>query len=86
MAREMTTQEQRYWEHMLSGDPLIGDFLKKQGMFVDTVKKALNQPICPKCERFAFYHGKGGCACPTCGYMGPVAQKVKTHLSEGWYK
>jgi ribosomal protein S27AE len=88
MAKEMTAQEERYWMHSLSGDPLIRDFLRSQGIYYHggARNKALNQPICPKCERMAFHH-KGGVACPTCGYMGTAStHKLRIHLRDGGYR
>jgi len=86
MPHEMTAQEERYWLHSLSGDPLIGSFLRTQGMFGDPRIRALNQPVC-SCERLAFWH-ENGILCPSCGKFTPKEKthKLKTHLSEGWYK
>lgn len=83
----MTDSEQKFWEHALSGDPMIKDFLMKQGMHgVDTRHKALSQPVCPKCERFAFHH-KSGIACPSCGYEGTEkTHKLAIHLRDGFYR
>lgn len=87
MGRNMTPQEERYWMHALSGDPIIGSFLRQQGMFTDWVQRAANQPICPRCERMAFHHTGGTVACPSCGYMG-VSEKIKLkiHLRDGGYR
>lgn len=86
MPREMSAQEERYWMHALSGDPLIGSYLRSQGMFNNWQQIATNQPICIKCERMAFHH-KDGIACPSCGYMGPAEKiKLKIHLSGGGYR
>ena len=82
----MTAAEERYWMHALSGDPLITDYLRKQGMYSDWSKIAANQPICSKCEHLAFHH-KGGIACPSCGYIGPAEKrKLKVHLRDGGYR
>lgn len=81
---QMTSEEQRYWMHALEGDPLIGDFLRRQG--VDMRKKALNQPICERCEKLAFWH-KSGVMCPSCGHEGPSkTHKLKIHLRDGYFK
>lgn len=86
MANQMTPQEERYWMHALQGDPLIKNFLQSQGVFTNWIGKAMNQPICPKCERMAFHH-KGGVACPSCGYMGLAEKrKLKIHLKDGGYR
>jgi ribosomal protein S27AE len=83
----MTESEHKFWQHALSGDPLIGDFLRKQAMHgVDARERAMNQPVCPKCERFAFHHGSG-IVCPSCGYEGvEKTHKLAIHLRDGFYK
>lgn len=83
----MTPKEERYWYHFLKGDPIIGDFIKKQAMLNPQMRRdVLNQPICPKCEKFAFHH-KEGVQCPTCGHWEPTkTHKVKEHIKGGHYK
>ena len=86
MSNEMTAQEEQYWLHSLSGDPLIGSFLRTQGMFGDWRQRALRQPLCPKCERLSF-HSEHGVTCPTCGYSGSAQKiRIKDHLKNGGYK
>lgn len=86
LAGEMSAQEERYWIHALSGDPLIGNFLKQQGAFVDPRKRAMNQPVCERCEKLAFWH-KEGVQCPSCGHWAPVRMhKVKEHIRDGLFK
>ena len=82
----MTPQEARWLQHAVGGDPIIGTYLRNQAMYGnDAMKTAMNQPVCPKCERFAFYHQQG-IACPSCGYRGAAGHKLKIHLREGHYK
>lgn len=82
----MTDSEQKFWEHCLDGDPMIKDFLMKQGMHgVDARHKAMNQLVCPKCERFCFHH-KQGVMCPSCGYEGAKTHKIAIHLKDGYYR
>ena len=87
MAQEMTAQEEQYWLHSLSGDPLIGSFLRTQGMFGDPRIRALNQPVCGRCQKLSLWH-ENGALCPSCGHLTPKnsSYKLKTHLKEGWYK
>lgn len=85
-SREMTAKEERYFLHLLSGDPMFKDFVRSQAMHgEDSGTRILNQPVCPKCERGAFHH-KGGVACAHCGYMGAGAHKVKHHVRNGYYR
>jgi len=84
----MTSDEQKYWMKFLSGDPLIGDYIRSQMRHNPQMRREImNQPVCSKCEGFTFYH-QGGAQCPTCGTWTPEGQthKVKIHLSEGYYK
>lgn len=84
----MTKDEQLYWMKYLSGDPIIGDYIRSQMRQNPQFRRELmNQPVCGKCEGFTFYH-KGGAQCPTCGHWTPEGQthKVKIHLAQGYYK
>lgn len=84
----MTQDEQKYWMKFLSGDPLIGDYIRSQMRHNPQMRREImNQPVCSKCEGFTFYH-RGGAQCPTCGTWTPEGQthKVKVHLAEGYYK
>lgn len=84
----MDQNEQKYWMHFLSGDPIIGDYIRSQMRHDPHFRRhVMNQPVCAKCEKFCFYH-KGGVQCPTCGSWTPEgkAHKVKIHLAEGHYK
>ena len=86
MPQEMTAQEERYWLHSLSGDPLIGSFLRTQGMFGDWRQRALSQPVCGRCQKLAFHH-ENGTICPSCGhYSVGKGLKLKVHLRDGLYK
>lgn len=84
----MDHSEEKYWMHFLQGDPLIGNYIRSQMRHNPQMRKELmNQPVCPKCEKFCFYH-KGGAQCPTCGHWTPEnsTHKVKIHLAGGHYK
>lgn len=84
----MDEKEQSYWMHFLKGDPIIGDYIRSQMRQNPTLRRELfNQPVCPKCEKFCFYH-KGGAQCPSCGTWTPEGKthKVKIHLAEGYFK
>lgn len=84
----MTPEEKRYWTHFLSGDPLVGDYIRSQIRHNPNLRREiLNQPVCGRCEGFTFYH-KGGAQCPTCGTWTPAGKthKVKIHLAEGHYR
>lgn len=84
----MTQDEQKYWMKFLSGDPLIGDYIRSQMRHNPQMRRdIMNQPVCGKCEGFTFFH-KGGAQCPTCGTWTPEGQthKVKIHLAEGYYR
>lgn len=83
----MTEQERKYWLSALEGDPLIGDFLRKQSFHgVDPLKKAMSQPVCGRCEKMCFFHEKG-VICPSCGNISPEkTHKLAIHLRDGHYK
>jgi tRNA(Ile2) C34 agmatinyltransferase TiaS len=84
----MDAKEQMYWMHFLKGDPIIGDYIRSQMRQNPTFRRELfDQPVCPRCEKFCFYH-KGGAQCPSCGHWTPENQthKVKIHLAEGHYR
>lgn len=86
LSGEMSAQEEKYWLHILSGDPMFRDFVQRQSMHgVDPYQQIARQPVCPRCERACFYH-MDGIACHHCGYVGPNTHKVKIHMKEGWYK
>ncbi|MEO3947632.1 hypothetical protein [Gorillibacterium sp. CAU 1737] len=85
-SREMTPQEERYFLHLLSGDPMFKDFVRSQAMHGENAaQRIMKQPVCPKCERGAFYH-KDGVACSHCGYMGASAHKIRQHIRGGHYR
>lgn len=84
----MNEAEKRYWTHFLSGDPLVGDYIRSQIRHNPNLRREiLNQPVCVRCEGFTFYH-QGGAQCPTCGTWTPEGKthKVKIHLAEGHYR
>lgn len=84
----LSPDEEMYWLHFLKGDPIVGSYIRSQMRENPNIRRDLmNQPVCPKCERFCFYH-KGGAQCPTCGTWTPEANthKAKIHLAQGFYK
>lgn len=84
----MDAQEQYYWMHFLQNDPLVGDYVRSQIRQNPTFRKdVLNQPVCGRCEKFAFFH-KGGVMCPSCGSFTPLERthKVKEHIKGGHYR
>jgi len=86
MTREMSASEERAMLHMLSGDPLLRDFIKSQSMAgEDPTQRLYKQAICPRCERGAFYHN-GGVQCATCGHWSPEKMTTRIYLSNGYYK
>lgn len=83
----LDTKEERYWMHFLQGDPLIGAYIRSQMRHNPQFRRELyNQPVCSKCEKFAFHH-KEGVMCPTCGHWTPSkTHKVMIHMKEGHYR
>ncbi|KKO51147.1 hypothetical protein [Paenibacillus sp. DMB20] len=84
--RYMTPQEERYMYHLLSGDPLIGSFIRNQ-MRHGAGDPLANLPVCPKCERPSLYHDNGA-ICPTCGTFAvkEKTHRVKDHIRQGYYR
>jgi ribosomal protein L37E len=83
----MDQKEEKYWMHFLSKDPLIGGFIKSQ-MQANPMyyRDLLNQPVCERCEKFAFHH-KDGVMCPSCGHWSTgKTNKVKIHMAEGHFR
>lgn len=84
--RHMSEQEEKYWLHVLSGDPMFKNFIQRQSMFGDNpYQTAARQPICPKCERAGFFH-ENGMACHHCGYTGSIEHNLKIHIREGHFR
>lgn len=84
-----TPEEERYWMHFLQGDPLIGDYIKSQIRHNPQLRREiLNQPVCPRCEKFCFYDKNGTAQCVTCGtnVSASKTNRVKIHLAEGHYR
>ncbi|MNH83819.1 hypothetical protein D3C73_362240 [compost metagenome] len=83
--RYMTPQEERYIYHLLSGDPVIGSYIRNQMRYGSD--PLANLPVCPKCERPSLYHGNGA-ICPTCGTFVPKEQthKVRQHIKQGLFR
>jgi hypothetical protein len=84
--RYMTPQEERYMLHLLSGDPLIGNFIRNQ-LRHGAGDPLANLPVCPKCERPSLYHDNGA-ICPTCGTFAvkEKTHRVKDHIRQGYYR
>jgi hypothetical protein len=84
--RYMTPQEERYMLHLLSGDPLIGSFIRNQ-LRHGAGDPLANLPVCPKCERPSLYHDNGA-ICPTCGTFAvkEKTHRVKDHIRQGYYR
>lgn len=87
----MTPEEQRYWMHFLASDGkdrMVSDYIKSQIAKNPSFRKELmQQPVCPRCEGFTFFH-KGGAQCTKCGKWTPDNQthSVKRHLKEGLFR
>jgi hypothetical protein len=84
--RFMTPQEEKYMLHLLSGDPLIGNFIRNQ-LRHGAGDPLANLPVCPKCERPSLYHDNGA-ICPTCGTFAvkEKTHRVKDHIRQGYYR
>lgn len=85
---KLDQKEEKYWLKFLSGDPLIGDYIRSQMRHDPNIRRTImNQPVCGRCEGFTFHH-KGGAQCPTCGHWTPEGQthKVKIHLAKGYFR
>lgn len=83
----MGVEQQRYWMHALQGDPLIGAYIRSQMRQNPQMRREIfNQPVCARCEKFAFHH-KNGVQCPSCGHFEPTkTHTLKTHLKEGHFR
>lgn len=87
----MTPQEQRYWMHFLANDGkdrMVSDYIKSQMAKNPQLRKELlEQPVCPRCEGFTFFH-KGGAQCTKCGTWVPEdkTHSARTHIREGMYR
>lgn len=82
--------EEKYWLHFLANDTRdtkVRDYIRSQlRLNPEYRREILNQPVCPKCERFAFHH-KEGVMCTSCGHWSPnKTHKVKIHMAEGMYR
>jgi rRNA maturation endonuclease Nob1 len=80
-------KEEAYYMHMLQGDRLIGDYIRSQMRLNPHMRRDIfHQPVCAKCEKFAFHH-KDGVMCPSCGHWSPTkTHKVIEHIRGGHYK
>lgn len=88
MHKEMTAQEERFWMHALSKDPVVGSYLRNQARHgVDVMKQARNMLVSPCCEAAALHH-QGGILCAACGKWSPKGSthKVIDHIRGGYYR
>lgn len=88
-SQKLNRDEELYWMHFLKSDPLVGDFIKSQlAHDPEYKKKVLKQNVCPKCEKFMFFHTKDTSICPKCGGVVPnqKTHSVKIHLKEGHFR
>ena len=83
----MDPKEELYWQHFLSRDPQVGDYVRSQMAKNPTFRReVLKQPVCPRCEGWMFFH-KGGAQCPACGTWTPdQSHTLKKHVREGYFK
>lgn len=86
MARYMTDEEAQFIMHAIGGDPLIASYIDNQAAAGYDLRQTLGHlPVCPACERAALHH-ESGIVCPTCGYKGPAAHKMRDHINRGVYR
>lgn len=83
-------KEELYWLHFLSKqkkDPIVGSYIANQLRANPQFRRdILQQPVCARCECFAFHH-KNGIQCSSCGHWEPAkTNKVKDHIKGGMYK
>ena len=84
----MNQQEEKYWYHFLSSDPMVGDYIRSQLRHNPKLRREiLNQPVCPKCEGFMFFH-QNGAQCVACGTFVVEGREhtLKKHVREGHYR
>ena len=84
----MDPKEELYFMHFLKDDPTIGSYIQSQMRLNPTFRReVMNQPVCPRCEGFCFWH-KDGAQCPSCGAWTPQnkTHKVKQHIKGGYHK
>lgn len=87
---QMDPKEELYWLHFLTADtkdPTVRDYIKSQLRHNPQYRReVLQQPVCSKCERFAFHH-KNGVQCSSCGHWTPYkTDKVKNHMANGMFR
>lgn len=86
----MDRNEELYWMHFLSNqkkDPIVGSYIASQLKANPQYRREImNQPVCERCECFAFHH-KEGVMCSSCGHFSRgKTHKVKIHLAEGYHR
>lgn len=84
----LNPKEEQYWMHFLSRDPLVGDYIRSQLQHNPKLRReVLNQPVCPSCEGFMFFHGEGA-QCSACGTFVREGRNhtLKKHVREGHYR
>ena len=84
----MTPQEERFFKHAITNDPLAAWFLENQFMHGQSVMRhAANSYICPRCEAIALVH-MGDVLCGRCGTFVPKEKthKLKQHIEGGFFR
>lgn len=86
MARYMTEQEQRFWEHALSNDQVAATYLRNQAMYgQDVQKQASNMMVSTCCESLALHH-KGGIMCGKCGKWTVPTMRARDYVEQGMFR
>lgn len=84
-------QEEKFWLHFLANDgkdKMVSDYIRSQiAKNPNLRKELLNQPVCPRCEGFTFFH-KGGAQCTKCGTWTPEHEthSAKAHMRGEYYR
>ncbi len=86
MARYMTDAEAQFIMHAVGGDPLIASYIDNQAAAGYDLRQTLaHMLVCPACERAALHHERG-IICPTCGYTGAPAHRMRQHINSHMYR
>lgn len=82
----MTHDEEVALTHMLSGDPLVGFYIRNQ-VSAGNPNPLRSMPVCTRCERPALYEGKDA-LCPACGQRTPrnLTITVKQYMDQRLFK
>src|SRR5690606_18017735 len=85
MARVMTEAEARFLMHTIK-DPMIRFYLDNQADAGYDMRNTLaHLPVCPNCESAAL-HNQHGIICPSCGYKGAAAHKMREHINQQLFR